>query len=443
MGAMKAQVPKRTILAMLLAAGPAQATMLESGGAEGLRFEQRSELRDEVSGDQVAASLLNPGGRVYRDDGYANRLRLRTNAKLSWAGFTLKGRGVAEVVHADGQYGTLGGALPELYLHRSLGGLELSAGRKLLRWSNGYAFAPAGLLDPARDPADPQDRLGRSEGRDVFQVDSYLGAHTLSVVLGAGGLLPAASDADRPVIALRYHVLVRGLDLALMAARRADEKDALATSLSYVLGSRLELHAEAAATRGSDVLLPRSILVGQQQTLFGSDFYAPVREQSRALLVRYLLGLNYTLPGGLNLVVEYFHAPHGLSAEEWERFLAQARFSASLLGSGAFAPVFGGRTLPEVNLLQAMQSLGRPGLGRDYLFARLAHTRLLGRAEASVLMLMNLRDRSLVAVPEVSVALQRRVSAYGRGNWFMGRATSEFGNVPLGFSGSVGLRLSF
>jgi hypothetical protein len=432
------------LLALGLPARPVGASeTTQQEGAGGLRFEQRTELRDELSGSQASASLLNPEGRVYRDDGYTNRLRLRTNAKLSWAGFTLKGRGVAEVVHADGQHRTLEGALPELYLHRSVGGFELSAGRKLLRWSNGYAFAPAGLLDPARDPADPQDRLGRSEGRDVLQVDTYRGAHTLSAVFGVGGVLPAASSADRPVLALRYHVLVRGLDFTLLAARRTEEKDALATSLSYVLGSRLELHAEASATRGSDLLLPQSILPGQQQTLFGNDFYAPVRAESRALLVRWLLGFNLTLPGGLNLVGEYFHAPDGLAGAEWERFLAQARFSAGLLGSSAFPPVFGGRSLPEVNLLQAMQGLGRPGLGRDYLFVRLAHTRLLRRAEASALALVNLRDRSLVAVPEVSVTLQRRVSAYLRGNWFTGRARSEFGNVPIGVSGTFGLRLSF
>lgn len=432
----------RLLGAALCALCPATASAGEGQGAS-LGFEQRTELLDELSADSAAATLLNPEARVYRDDQRANRLRLRTNVTLTFAGFTLKGRGAAELVHADGSYGELGGALPELYVHRGLGSFELSAGRKILRWSNGYAFSPAGLLDPTRDPADPQDRLGRFEGRDVVQLDFYRGAHTLSGVIGRGGTLPAASEADRPVMALRYHVLVHGLELSLMGARRSRERDAAAVSLSYVLGSRLELHAESAATQGSDVLLPRSILPGHQQTLFAGDFLAPLRTRDRRVFVRFLLGANYTLPGGLNLVAEYLHAPDGLSADEWERFLAQARFSASQLDSGAFPPVFDGRSLPELNLLQAMQGLGRPGLGRGYLFVRLAHPRLLHRAEASALALVNVRDGSLVAVPELTVTLQRRVSAYVRGTWFSGSATSEFGNVPLGGAATFGLRVSF
>jgi hypothetical protein len=409
----------------------------------GVRLEQRTELLDELTADRAAPSLLNPGRRVFRDDGFVNRLRLRTHLSAKLGGFALKGRGVAELVHEGGERGELSAALPELYAHRSLWGFELSAGRKILRWSNGYAFAPAGLLDPARDPADPQDRLGRFEGRDVVQLDWYRGNHTLTAVAGRGGTLPDASEADRPVVALRYHVLVRGLELSLMGARRPHEKDAAAASLSYVVGSPLEIHAEAVATRGSDVLLPRSILPGQQQALFGGSYHAPLRDDARRLFVRWLVGVNYTLPGGLNLVVEYFHAPDRLSREEWQRFLAQARFSAGQLDSGRFPPVFGGRSLPELDLLQAMQGLGRPGLGRDYVFVRLAHSRLLRRVEASALALVNVRDGSLVGVPEVTVALQRRVSAYARATWFAGDEESEFGNVPIGAAGALGLRLSF
>lgn len=436
-------VPKVARRIRCAAAACALAAAVSTPRAEAGGFEQRTELLDEVSADEADATLLNPGERVYADDARANRLRLRTTLGLDLLGFHLKGIGAAEMVHAAGASGEVDVALPELYVHRSVGPFELSAGRKILRWSNGYAFAPAGLLDPARDPADPQDRLGRYEGRDVAQLDWYLGAHTLTAVFGPGGVLPDASPLDRPVAALRYHVVARGLEVSLMGAHRSEERAVLATSLSYVIGSGLELHAEAAGTRGSDVILPRSILPGHQQALFGADFLGPLRRDDRRTYVRWLAGLNYTLPGGLNLIAEYLHAPDGLSSEEWERFLAQARFSVQQLETGAFPPVADGRSLPELDLLQAMQTLGRPGLGRDYVFVRLSHPRLLGRVEASALALVNARDGSLVAVPELTVALDRRVSAYARGNWFTGRATSEFGNVPIRLGGTVGVRLSF
>ena len=420
-----------------------QALILADPLFAGGRFEQRTEILDEVTADKAGATLLNPDERVYGEDGRANRLRLRTNVALEFGGFHLKGLGTAELVHALGSSGQLDAALPELYVHRAVGDFELSAGRKILRWSNGYAFAPAGLLDPARDPSDPQDRLSRFEGRDVVQADWYQGAHTLTAVFGPGGFLPEASPADRPVLALRYHVLVRGVELSLMGAHRSEERNVFATSVSYVIGSGLELHAEAAGTQGSDVRLPRSILPGQQDSLFGGDYLASVRSGDRRTYVRWLAGLNYTVPGGLNLIVEYHHAPDMLSDEEWARFLGQARFSIGQLDTGAFPPIAGGRSLPELDLLQAMQSLGRPGLGRDYLFVRLSSPRVSGRLEASALALVNVRDSSLVVVPEVTLAIQRRVSAYARGNWFVGSATSEFGNIPIRMGATLGLRVSF
>lgn len=442
-GGMLSAVPVRMIARRGLGGGVAACLLALALRTDAGQFEQRTELLDEVSAAEAGATLLNPGRRVYADDARANRLRLRTNLGLGVGGFNLKGIGTAEMVHAAGASGRIDAALPELYVHRSVGPFELSVGRKILRWSNGYAFAPAGLLDPARDPADPQDRLGLYEGRDVAQVDWYLGAHTLTAVFGPGGLLPESSPLDRPVAALRYHVVARGLELSLMGAHRSEERDVLATSLSYVIGSGLELHAEAAGTRGSDVILPRSILPEHQTTLFGPDFLGALRRDDRRTYVRWLAGLNYTLPGGVNLIAEYLHAPDGLSSEEWERFLAQARFSVEQLDSGAFPPVADGRSLPELDLLQAMQSLGRPGLGRDYAFVRLSHPRLFGRMEASALALVNARDGSLVAVPEVTVAVDRRVSAYARGSWFTGRATSEFGNVPIRIGATVGVRVSF
>src|SRR6185436_15393207 len=78
-------------------------------------------------------------------------------------------------------------ALRDLYVNGSLGRFQLSAGRKILKWSNGYAFSPAGLLDPVRDPSDPRDRLGRTEGRDLVQLDCYAGGQTLTLVASAPG----------------------------------------------------------------------------------------------------------------------------------------------------------------------------------------------------------------------------------------------------------------
>jgi hypothetical protein len=429
-----------------LTAAAVLAVALAAGGARGQGFKQSTELREEVSAASTADTFLNPDGRLFAADRVASRLRLRSDATLRLpAGFTLKGRGTFDLVHRDGARREFDWAVPEAYLQRSLGPFHVSAGRRILRWSNGYAFNPAGLLDPVRDPADPQDRLGRFEGRDLVELDLYAGEHTLTAVYAPGRRLrlPGSGDRDQETVAARYHVLWRGLDLALMGARRPGATDAAAVSASYVIGEALEVHAEGLASRGSSLALPRSALPGAQETLFGPDFYALLRQDERRVYLRFLVGTNYTMPGGLNLVVEYLHAPDGLSSGEWNRFLEQARYSRGLAEGGGFPPVLEGRTLPELNLLLAMRGLGAGTLGQDYGFVRLAHPSLRPGLEPSVLALANLRDGSFAWIPEVSLRVQDRLTVYGRAVLMSGGAASEFGNVPVSRSFNLGLRLAF
>ncbi|PYQ56059.1 MAG: hypothetical protein DMF78_00075 [Acidobacteria bacterium] len=405
---------------------------------------ERTEVLDEVTAAATADTLLNADGRVYRPDRVANRLRVLSQVTVDLpAAITFKSRGAFDARHAEATPGVFEWTLPEAYLRRPFGRAELSVGRKILRWSNGYAFTPAGLLDPVRDPADPQDRLGSFEGRDMVEVDLYLGAHTLSAVYTPGKVLPGAKTAQEELFALRYHVLFHGVDLSVMGAHHPASVDAAAASVSYVVGGGLEVHAESALSRGSALLLPRSAVPGGQQTLFGPDFYAPLRQDDRRLYVRWLAGLNYTVPGGVNVVLEYFHAPDGLGADEWRRFVDQGRFSRALFETGTFPPVSDGRSLPELNLLQALRGLGGGTLGRDYGLVRIGHPRPLPGVEASALALVNLRDRSLAVVPELSVQVQRRTTAYMRGTFMSGGAESEFGNVPVSWSANFGVRVAF
>ena len=47
----------------------------------------------------------------------------------------------------------------EAYGGLSAGDFDFMLGRRIVRWGTGYAFSPAGVLDPPRDPTNPTDRL--------------------------------------------------------------------------------------------------------------------------------------------------------------------------------------------------------------------------------------------------------------------------------------------
>src|SRR6185503_1907681 len=156
-------------------------------------------------------------------------------------------------------------------------------------------------------------RLGRTEGRDLVQLDCYAGGQTLTLVASAPGRFWKGPVSQESLVALRYHVVWKSLELAASGGWRPTAKDVGALSFSYTIGDRIGLHGEVAASRGTDALLPRSILPGNQATLFGRDYLAPLRQQERSLVTRYLLGLNYTFGNGLNVIAEYYHSDEGLA----------------------------------------------------------------------------------------------------------------------------------
>jgi hypothetical protein len=407
-------------------------------------FDQRTEIRAEVTASATAETLFNPGGKVIAAPAINSRLRPRSELTLRLpADIGLKAIAAFQLMNASGARAQVDLTLLEGYLRRPIGRAELSVGRKILRWTNGYAFAPGGLLDPARDPSDPQDRLGLLEGRDLVQLDVYAGAHTFTAVYAPGEVLPTGNADQEELLAFRYQTVVKGIDLSLMAARRFDSVDQAAVSVSRVLGPALEVHAEALVSRGSALPLPRSSQPRGERTLYGPDFYAPLRLHNGREYVRWLLGFNYTLPTGTNVIVEYFHAQDGLGSEEWGRVFDHGQFSRRLYAGGTYPPISDGRSLPELNLLMPQRSLGTGSLGRHYGFLRIAQARAASPLQFGALAFVNLQDGSLVVIPDVSLDVHRRTTIYGRATFPLGSERSEFGNVPVSRAVNIGTRIAF
>jgi hypothetical protein len=427
------------LVAVALASGPVAADD---------RFRYRGDVRQETSAAGTGASALNPGGRVLSTDEVTGRLRLNGEVALHLGQWSLKSRATADVTAArphrshdgrvDGDFG-----LRDLNLNGSLGPFQVSAGRKVLKWSNGYAWSPAGILDPVRDPADPQDRLGRTRGRDLVQLDYFHGTHTFTVVASAPGRFWRGPFPSEGVLAARHHVVVRSLEVAASGGWRPNGRSIGALTFNYTVGDHVGFHGEASVTRGTDLLYPRSTLPGSGTTLFGGDFMAPLRADDEGACARFLLGVNYTFANGLNLIGEYYHTDEGLSRAEWGRFSAQAAYSRSLFEQGSYPPVRDGRSLPELDLLQAMQILQRGSARRNYAFLRVARTQARGRLEATALGIVGLDDGSFVVVPEVTFSPVPWLGAYVRGSAFGGGSQTEYGFVPAGTTLSLGALVSF
>lgn len=142
--------------------------------------------------------------------------------------------------------------------------MDVEAGKRLVRWGVGYGFAPTGVLDPPRNPTDPNDRLGRNEGRALTRVDLFRGPASLT--------LAAASSSDSSSLAaVRLRTVAGGVEMALIGTASEGRRPGYGGNLTHVIGDRLEWHAE--------------LMVDDE--------------------VRAAAGAQYTFGAGVNVVVEY------------------------------------------------------------------------------------------------------------------------------------------
>ncbi|HZI10165.1 MAG TPA: hypothetical protein VE153_07195, partial [Myxococcus sp.] len=408
-----------------------EAALAPEGAEEQGWLTHRLELINELTLAGERDSRFNPEGELLDFESRVNALRLNGEfgARLP-ADLRLKGQ-VSSALRT-GRETTSAVSLRELYATASLGDFELSAGRRILKWTNGYAFNPAGLLEPQRSPSDPQDRLKLLQGREMLQLDYFAGDHTFTAVFSTDALTAEDDDglADRYDLALRANVLVTSWNLDLAAvALVSNIKNMGALSFSYVLGDALELHGEVSGSRGSGAEYPRIILPENQQRFFLRDYLGRVKQDETRLFLRYVVGVNYTLPMGTTLIGEFFHSDDGLSSEEWVRFITHADFSRDQMATGHHPRIFGGRSLPELSLLQGLGRLSIQNIRRNYVFLRDSQTWLADRVGASALALVNLDDPSAAFVGEGSYLIRRGATVYARASVLTGDAWSEFGNL--------------
>jgi hypothetical protein len=161
----------------------------------------------------------------------------------------------------------------ETYAGLSAGDFDFMLGRRIVRWGTGYAFSPAGVLDPPRDPTNPTDRLNLYEGRDMVKGDYVHGQQAFTLAWSSAALAPASANLH-DTTAFRYNILVHGFDTALIAGddRGGDAFGGL--TFTRVFGQAWELHGEAAWREHEAVLLGAKYTAGSGVTFIG-EFYTP------------------------------------------------------------------------------------------------------------------------------------------------------------------------
>jgi hypothetical protein len=162
----------------------------------------------------------------------------------------------------------------ETYVGFTAGDLELTAGKRLLRWGTGYAFTVTGVLDPPRAATDPTDRLNLNEGREIGEADWIAGKHDFTVAWASAGLLDTHRPGARETTAFRYGVMVNGFDTSAIVAHDRGGTTFAGANFTRVLGRAAEIHGELAWREQAAVLLGGKYTLRSGLTAI-AEFYTP------------------------------------------------------------------------------------------------------------------------------------------------------------------------
>jgi hypothetical protein len=316
--------------------------------------------------------------------------------------------------------------------------LDVTVGRKILKWGPGYAFNPTGVVEPQRSPSDPSDRLGQNVGRTLVSVNAFLGKSSLTLVyLNDAQFRSGNFNWGEHDYALRAYTFLNGIDLSGILHYRQGDRLEAGTNWSCVVGENLELHGEFLAKKGSSTLYHEILSSDNPEQIFAADPYTARFDHSNDIFYKLLVGGQYTFENGVNVALEYYRNMEGLSKLEWNQWMKFVKFQNGIQqGSIPVPPEMIGPS--RYNLLWALRTLSPRGTMRDYLFGREYYS--VDPWSFEFIQLMNAGDASVVIVPTVSYRISEYLSAYGRFTSFLGESESEYGALFTKYGISIGIQ---
>jgi hypothetical protein len=296
--------------------------------------------------------------------------------------------------------------------------LDLQAGRKIEKWGTGYAWNPTGVVNPAKNPSDPNDRRSAFRGVDMLGAELFLGGWNVSLL--AVPQLDWQRKSGRYLAgsgwAARAYKLVQDVDLSFTFSGGNGLPNHQGVSFARVFGNALELHGEVA--RFQDSL-----------QVVSEEGARRLKSQSSTEL---LLGAQYTFPRNVGLIAEFFHSGSGLSAPQRDQFRNDIRDGQRNLESGNPLP-----------LLQRNREFAPLRMGQDYSFLRASWPIRLNKLEAELLVITSLRDGSSIIRPGITWKVRPNWSLYWLQSQFVGGSSTEFGLLQVKRASDFGVRFSF
>ncbi|PTL82192.1 hypothetical protein [Vitiosangium sp. GDMCC 1.1324] len=421
----------RTLLASLslLASAPALAAEV-TGYVESRTQYQRSRVSGLLATDsqpelQQLLELNVQPRQEYRPGGFISAdLSLFLLASGRYRGLDADGNEVA-VSEKEASAAKPLMSLNELYIsHEVVPQLHLLVGKKRVIWGSGMAYNPTDLINPPKDPTDPNfQRAGAYMVRVEVPLEKY--AFTLlasPAVLKQQNGLPQAllayprwdrqDDQLHYLVAARAYALVADADINLMLFHSNlygdafEDKTRLGFSFSRYFFTDYELHVEGLVGFGSARRYPVGECLEDRPSALGcvlrsEAFFSTKRLDERTLRPRVLAGTRYMFGDESMLSVEYLYQSDGLTRGEFQHYVNALSLLRVAQDFGLDPSTVDPRGSVDAGL---PQKFSFEPLGRHYVFVSYQKPKIRDDFTFNVVVMANLQDLSGLITPSLSWA---------------------------------------
>jgi hypothetical protein len=320
----------------------------------------------------------------------------------------------------------------ELYLSYSpKPWLNALLGKKRVTWGAGFAYNPTDLVNPPKDPTDPNfQRAGNWVARLEFPFEKFTASalfapqalYTTAGIPYALVRYPSYAPADTTdqrdrhthyLTAGRLYWLVADADVNLVYYFSNHYEDAFAkksrfgVSFSRYFWTDYELHVEALLGRGSARSFPDHACAAHVESCGSNQGFALSKLESGRVYPRVILGTRRQFASEATLSVEYYYQGDGYSRTEFRdavELLLRAKSMApaegnnssngSALSNGSSQSNGSGSALPQRFSLNTMR--------RHYLIASYSQPRIFDDWTLGAVLIAGIEDLSGLVSPSVA-----------------------------------------
>lgn len=320
----------------------------------------------------------------------------------------------------------------ELYLSISpRPSLNVLVGKKRITWGSGFAFNPTDVINPPKDPTDPNfQRAGNWVARveapfEKFTVTGLIAPQALYTQSGIPYAFlrypdhPPAQGADTRdgashyLLAARLYMLLFDADVNLVYyfsnhyQGGFENKSRIGLSFSRYFFTDHELHAEALLSRGSERSFPDHACATGASLCDATTAFAPTKLGARGFYPRVVVGSRRQFPDDSLLSLEYYYQGDGYSDREFADALALLAEAKAAGGSGSSGQEPSGSALP--------QRFAFDPLRRHHLIASYSKPRIRDDWTVGAVLVAGLRDLSGLLSPSVAWSARQwlTLSVYG------------------------------